>query len=282
MIIFENEKFIKDIKRNGIRQNDKYRDFKVRYLMYDLCTNTSYRKSKIIDIVKNIAQDYFSGLPEELVIQELESRYESAKNESNQTKWYEKYQDKTITLYESEMQTIANLKDDKLMRLAFAALVVFKYKSQFNVNGEKYKDYIPACDADIYRLADFDSVSYTKRKQLWKQLHDLGLVEHKNVTNRTWKYRPDWKVIKLFSVTFNVDLKDNNNNTESVYKVITNYDDVLLYLDFYLGKEDIVECVECGCPISNSANRKRLCSNCAENCKKSSKSAYYKKQSLPS
>jgi len=280
MIVYENEKIIKNIKKNGIGQNDKYSDFKIRYLMYDLCTNTSYRKGKIINIVKDIAEDYFQGLPDDLITQELESRYETAKDENNQAKWYEKYQDKTITLYNSEMETIASLQDDKLMRLAFASLVVFKYKSQFNVNGEKYKDFITACDADIYRLADFDKVSYQKRRELWKQLHDKGLVEHKNVTNRMWKYKPDWKVIKLFSVTFNVDLKEDKT-AESVYKTITNYDDTLLYLDYYLGKEDIVECIECGCPILNNENRKKLCSNCAENRKKSSKKAYYARQILP-
>ena len=59
MIIFDNEKFLADIKKNGIGETDPDAKFKINYLIEDMVFNTSYRKNKIIEKVKSIASPYF-------------------------------------------------------------------------------------------------------------------------------------------------------------------------------------------------------------------------------
>lgn len=278
MIIFEKDKFLQDIKKNGIGATDQYAKFKINYLVEDLVFYSKYRKNKIIDIVKDLAQAYFNGLPDELIEKELEEFYENAKSKISNLETAGKHKNKVITLYKSEMETIANLKDDKLMRLAFATLVLHKFCGQFVVNDkERYYTSVKACEADIYRIAQFNNVSGTKRKQLWKDLSDRGLVKYYVKTNSAWRFHPNWIAMTLFSVPFNVDIQEDKTN-EEIYKSITNYDDVLLYLRFWLNDDNVVECADCGCPIIKTGNAKCLCSNCADNRKRASDKARYQRK----
>lgn len=278
MIIFENKKFLEEIRKNGIGATDQYAKFKINYLISDLVLNSSYRKNKIIGIVKNLASEYFHGLPENLIINELNEFYDNAKARILEQDFTDNHKDKIITLYESEMKTIAKLKDDKLMRLAFAALLLHKFQGQYLIDGnEKYRKYIYSCKADIYRIAQLKSISGTTKDKLWKQLSDLGLVQYHAQTNASWIFHPDWIAKELFTVPFNVNLKEDKSH-EKVYKHVTNYDDVLLYLRYWLKDDNIIECADCGCPIVRTANAKCLCSNCAAKRKKASDNARYKRK----
>lgn len=270
MIIFENEKYLENIRKNGIGATDKNAKFKINYLISDLVKNTSYRKSKIISIVKDLTSEYFCGLPAYLVEQELGDFYDAAKNCEQEYN----YQDKIITLYESEMKTIADLKDDKLMRLAFASLVCHKYL----ISGkERYYSTVQECESDIYQFAQLDNVSGTSKDKLWKQLTDLGLVKYFAKTNPAWRFHPDWSIMIVFTVPFNADLKEDKAD-EKIYKRITNYDDILLYLRYWVNDTDLIECTDCGAPILRTGNAKCLCSNCAVSRKKSSDKARYKRK----
>ena len=275
MIIFEHEKYLQNMRKNGIGATDKNAEFKIRYVMENLIHTSTYRKNKIMLIIKNLASDYFHGLPEDLIETQLEQVYDSVQTEMSEQEYEEKHKDKTITLYESEMKVIANLQDDKLMRLAFSALVVHKWCGQFFVNGKEqcYKN-IKLSEADIYRVAQFDNVSGTKKDKLMKELFDKGLIEFSVKTNPAWRFHPDWIAMTMFCVPFNIDLKEDKTN-EKIYKKITNYDDVLLYLDYYLGDKNIIECSDCGCPIIKKSNAKCICANCAAARKKASDKARY-------
>lgn len=271
MIIFNREKYLENIRKNGIGATDKNAKFKINYLISDLVRNTSYRKNKIISIVKDLASEYFYGLPDYLVEQELGDFYDAAKNNEQEYN----HEDRTITLYESEMKTIEGLKDDKLMRLAFAALVCHKYL----ISGkERYYSTVQECEADIYRFAQLGNVSGTIKDKLWKQLSDLGLVKYSAKTNPAWRFHPDWLAMVVFTVPFNVDLKEDKTD-EKIYKQITNYDDILLYLRYWLNDTDLIECTDCSAPILKTGNAKCLCSNCAASRKKSSDKALYKRKS---
>lgn len=83
MIVFDNDKFLMEIKNKGIGSTDLYAMFKLNFLMEDLVFNSTYRKNKIIEKVKSIAQEYFYGLPDNIVNQELGVLYESAKAKAN-------------------------------------------------------------------------------------------------------------------------------------------------------------------------------------------------------
>lgn len=275
MIIFEHGKYLQNIKKNGIGATDPNAKFKIDYLMTDYVLNSAYRKNKIIQLVKNTASQYFYGLPDELIFKELELFYEDARKKVSNWDFAYEHQNKVITLYESEMKTIAHLKDDRLMRLAFATLILHKFTGQHIVNGNvKYYQSVKACEADIYRVAEFGNLSGITKDKLWKTLSDKGLVRYYIKTNQSWSFYPNSIEMTLFKVPFNVDIKDDKTN-EKIYKQITNYDDVLSYLKFYLGDKNLIECEDCGCPIIKS---KCLCSNCAAARKKASDKARYERK----
>lgn len=279
MVIFEKTKYLKDIKQRGITSNDKYAKQKINFLIEDLILNSSYRKNKVIELVKERAKDYFFGLPDEIITKEIETIYGSTKTKTDDIDLIENHENKTIRLYKSEMNVIASLKDDKLMRLAFSALVLHKFCGQyFSESVEKYHSAIKECDADIYRVAELTNISGTKKNELWKQLSDLGLIKFYVKTNTAFKFNPDWIAMTLFTVPFNVDLKTDKSD-EIVYTHISNYDNLLYYLNYYLGDKKLTPCEDCGCPILITSNSKCLCSNCAVERKKASdKSRYFRNE----
>lgn len=268
MLIFENEKFLTSIKKEGISANDINARFKLQYLLCDLIQNSTYKKGKIIEIVKNIANDYFAGLPENIIENQLINMYAACENK------HYTFNDKQICLYESEMKTIAELKDDKLMRLAFAALIVHKFNGQYSDNGIiKCYGAVKEADADIYRIAGLDKISGQKKLKLWNALSEKDLVKFFVKTNPTFKFNPSWISITMFMVKFNEDIKQNDN--KKIYMKIYNYDDILDYLYAYLRPINYKNCVDCGRPIPRTEKAKVLCSNCAVQRKKDSDKRRY-------
>ena len=275
MIIFENDKFLAAVKKNGISETDPYATFKINYIIEDMVFNSSYRKNKIIEKVKSIARQYFYGLPDDIINKELEVIYESATEKINDEDSKRRHENKIITLYDSEMRIIETLKDDELMRLAFATLILHKFCGQyFDNNIEKHHKYVDTCEADAYRIAGLNKISGTNKDKLWKKLYDENMIDYWIKNNYMWQYKPGWIAKRLFTVPYNVDLKSDKNN-ESIFRRITNYDDVLLYLKFWLKDENVTTCTDCSCPIEKGANAKKLCSNCAVNRKKRSDKLRY-------
>lgn len=271
MIIFNRDKYLADIKKNGIGATDYYAKQKLQYYMEYLIFHTSYKKHAIIDKVRKIAASYFEGLPDSIVYKELESLYLSITENPKE----DEGQKKILTLYESEMRKIVELEDDRLMRLAFATLVLHKFCGQYIDNGiTKYHGSVRSCDADIYRVADMNNLSGTKKNQLWQQLSSRNMVRFFPKINSAFRFHSDWIAMTLFTVPFNVDLKEHKED-EAVFMHITNYDNLLFYLYRYLGREDIVLCTDCGCPILKTGNAKNLCSDCAVERKKASDRARY-------
>lgn len=260
MLIPEFTKYIDRIKQEGISGTDKYGRRKIEDVMTDLVINTSYRRNKIFSIVRGIADGYYNGLPESLINDDLKKIYKIATSEKAKERFAKAQKTNTVTLYESEMKTIAELEDDKLQRLLLASLVYHKYIA-LGDDGTYYSD-VKINEADIYRFARFDSVSGTVKNKLWKKLSDDGLIDVNVRTSNMWQYNHRKESSKaLFRVTFDVDML-NDKSSENVYKTITNYDDISLYLRFWMGDDDVIECVDCGCPIVKTSNASKLCSNC--------------------
>ena len=111
MIIFDYEKYIKQIKKDGIGATDIRANEKIDTILMDMIFNTTYKKGKIINKVKDIADDYYKGLPENLILDELSEAYDSIKESGKNTITDEK---KVLTLYKSEMEQIVSLPDEKL------------------------------------------------------------------------------------------------------------------------------------------------------------------------
>jgi hypothetical protein len=281
MIVFEYGKYLKQIKRDGIAATDRNARAKIIAIMENLIANSTYCKGKILKIVKKIAADYFDGLPAELVELELSEYYESLKARVEKGDYEPAHDDKTIKLYQSEMRTIASLKEDKLMRLAFAALIVHKWLGQNKDESGCYR-FVEFAEADIYRIARLETSSSVTKDRLWNILIEKGLVAEKIKTNSAWAYNPEWIAIHLFSVTFNVDIEVEKSDN-AVFKTITNYDDVLNYLRFWLKDDNLVECADCGCPIDKGFGLmpKQYCSNCATRRKSEGNKARYQNSVKP-
>lgn len=278
MIIFDKDKYLKDIKENGIGATDQCAKQKIRYVIEDFILNSSYRKNKIVEKVKEIAREYFTGLPDEIVSSEIETMYDESKAVVCDDEARSEHNTKTIHLYVSEMETIAKIKDEQLMRLAFATLILHKYCGQFSVNGvEKYHPSVRNCDADIYRVAELNDVSGTKKNKMWKQLADMGLVKFYVKTNTAFKFNPEWIAMTLFTVPFNVDLKEDKTG-EEIYMDVTNYDDLMIYLKHYKGQRNLIRCTDCGTPIERTGNSKCLCVKCAAERKRQSDRARYSRK----
>ena len=268
MLIFDYEKFVKDIKESGITNTDVNAKMKIRCVMEDMIANTTYSKGKIIEKVKSIAENYFHGLPDDIVEKELELLYDYAKAEDNNAAM-KKHEKKIISLYDSEMRTITELKDDKLMRLAFAAMIVHKFLGLHkDTNGiEKCYKSVNLCKSDIYRIAGLTNISGTTKNKLWKVLRDKGLIQYMITTNKTWKYNKRDITKRSFSIPFIVELQTDSHD-EQLFKRVTNYDDVMLYLRYWLKADDFITCADCGCPIERKGNARKYCFDCADERKK--------------
>ncbi len=277
MIIFDNDKYISDIKENGIGATDPHAKQKIQDVIKDFIANSTYKRSAILKKVKTIAADYFNGLPDDIVSEELKELFDIAKEKLNRATTEDKK--KEIILYESEMQVISNIEDEKLRQLAFSALVVHKFLGQHEDDEEiKCHGAVKVCDSDIFRIAHLDNVSGATRNKLWKQLVDLGYIKCFVKTNSAFRFNPSWIAIPLYQVTFNVDIsRECTDNVE--YMRVTNYDDVMLYLRYYLNDSNVTLCAECGCPIER-VQGKKYCSSCASRRKKESDKARYNRVAI--
>jgi len=279
MIIFDYKKYLKDVKKDGIKATDPYANSKIDMLLTDLVFNSTYSKTSIIKKVRKVADDYYNGLPDDLVIQELTDSYKRIKDKGESTH----EENKVLTLYKSEMETIAQLKDEKLQRLLFASLVAFKWHSQHGVFGKTgYYKMIAECMSDIYQLAHFESVSGTTKNKLQHKLSELGLVQYRMKTNSAYRYQPiedgnrkRWIAFTQFSVPFCVEVKGTQDE-EEIFMQMRNYDDVLLYWRLYNNDPKVTTCAICGSPIETTTNSKLYCSTCADEMKKQQDNARYK------
>ena len=176
------------------------------------------------------------------------------------------------------MQTIAELKDDKLMRLAFASLIIAKLKGMYLIDGERhYYSSIAACEADIYKIADLSSISGTTKNKLWKSLCEKGLIYFYVNINRAYRFNRDWIAIPMMTVTFNANNQKDTSN-KKVFAEINNYDNILLWLRLWLEDKEIICCSKCGCPIEKRIKSVCLCEKCANKRKKASDKMRYSRK----
>ena len=119
-------------------------------------------------------------------------------------------------------------------------------------------------------------------KAIWaanKKLNDAGIVLYSVKCNSAYDFNHDWICFTTFTVPINVDLKEDKTG-EKVYKQISNYDDILQYLQYWLGDESLMECADCGRPIKKNGSAKRYCSNCAASRKKASMKTHYQQKKV--
>lgn len=272
MISFDDSKMIEDIKKNGITANDKTGNYKLKMITQYFLSNTSYSEKGIIDRVKKIASDYYKGLGDSFRESDIKRIIETVKQKAVSIN-----PKKTITLYESEMERIAAIKDENMQRIMFSALVCFKHESQHEENGKiVYFNSIQECKADIYRYADIPNVSGSNRNIMMKKLSDMGLIKFFVLKNKDHKWnQTSWVAMTRYTVPFCVDIIPDKSK-EKKWMDVTNYEDILLYWRLYKQDKDVTVCQNCGCPIIRGKS-KRYCSDCASSLKKKSDKTRYEK-----
>lgn len=274
MLIFDQEKFIDCIKKEGISATDPYARQKIGSLIEDLIKNTKYKSGKIIEKVLEISKDYFCGLPDEIAKKELKTLYDRAKEKNR--KGSSEEEKKEITLYRIEMENIGSLENENLRKLAFSALITHKYLGQYDDDGIiRYHPYVRLCENDIYHLVDLKNVSGTTKNKLWKRLSDLGFLEFRVNTNPAFKYNSSWIAMPVFKVLINEDL--TQEGAKEIFMRVKDYDNIMLYWRYYNGDKNIALCQDCGCPIERE-NGRRYCRDCAGKRKKTSDKTRYDKR----
>ena len=137
---------------------------------------------------------------------------------------------------------------------------------------------ISACEADIYKLAELQSISGAAKDKLWNQLCQKGLVQFFVNTNRAYRFNREWLAIPMMSVSFNVDTKRDKSG-ETVFAQIKNYDNLLLWLQLWreqkIKHKTLIRCAECGSPMPKIKKTVCLCERCADAHKKASDKARY-------
>lgn len=265
MLVFDEKKFAKEILKTGIKENDFYAKDKLYYVAkYLVCTK--YRKKDIIKKMKSISNDYFVGFMDDVLNDTMQEIYNKAFQnvESNSSK----KGIKTLILYKSEMEKIVSL-DEKLQDLAFSFLVVNKFQSHYIKDGViccfKFTN---ECNSDIYRIAKIqERTSNNTKAKMIQELVKQDIVKYKVICNYGYRYNRISKIgiaQAKYMVPFNVSAMDREEiSKHEVWKYITNYDDILLYLRLYKNDPSVSTCAGCGCPIEITSNSKKYCSDCA-------------------
>ena len=278
MIIFDKCKYVTDIMRHGINENDSRANSKLFLVAKYLIEETTYKPCVIKRNLKKYSEKYFNGLSEDVIDKEIENIYNKAKNshvieeEKNgmdnededsdvDIDWVDAvnyFAPKHINLYEEEMRKISEL-EDKVQELAFAFLVVNKYQG--------YK-WTYECNSEIYKICHWDKKGNGKNQStkdsLIHKLVDNGIIRFYCNTNSAYRYNKSWIAKTSFTVLINEDNFAEKEHSK-LWKTITNYDDVLLYWRLYKGDPTVGLCEKCGTPIEKTSNSKKYCSNCALN-----------------
>lgn len=287
MVIFDKRKYVTEIMRNGIKENDSRANAKLFLVTKYLIQETKYKPCVIKKNLRKYSKEYFKGLSEDMINREIESLYDRAKKSSfievdkqgtdnveinridenvgiDIVDAIEYFQLKHINLYEDEMKNIFGL-DRRLQDLAFAFLVANKFQG--------YK-WTYECNADIYKMCHWDKKgngkSQTTKNEMIHSLVKNEIIRFFCNTNSAYKYDKKWIAKTFFTVLINEDNLSEDKLKSPLWKTITNYDDVLLYWRLYKG-DPVVKLCECGAPIEVIGNSKKFCSNCALNNIKESK-----------
>lgn len=272
MIIFDKEKYVKQIVKDHIAANAIGVRSKLTMVAKYYLTKT-YKPFKIKAMLRKIGSEWFKGLPEQIINDEIEEIFNSARksteakeaddiddndsdceliDEEDITTHENETEDNsknTVTIYEEELKKIRSLSNKNAENLAFIFLVVYKFFGY---------EWVYECNSDIYRLAELRASGNTKI-----ELHYL-LTKNKLVRFNSFVKTKKSKQKEIAETKFKVLFcLDNSDVKKTVAFSISDYDDLILYYRHYVGDENIIECAECGRPIKITGNSKKYCNDCA-------------------
>lgn len=237
--IYNPRKYISEINRDFDKAKGRTL-FKLKYYCLYLRLNgfsKQIAKDILIEISKKAQDKYLSNAERKnIFLQELvEQIYDLSKSQIvdfiGNTK---------ITLYNSELNRISKIKQDRLKRIAFGTLVYYKLKSNSN------NDYITLNNAAICQLSKL-SVKKQEREDLIKRLSEIGCID-------------------ILGKNYRIPYCIKENDCD-IYKTISSYaidENIYLLLKEYEGNQNISTCKKCGSFIINNKNKTRkYCDYCS-------------------
>ncbi len=282
MIIFDKEKYVKRIVKEGLETNTIGVRFKLSLVAKYYLLYSQYKPFQIKAILRNISMKYFMGLPEKIINDEIEDIFNSAKaianavetenteeepdiceiddevNNCNVMNLDTDFEKKKVVIYNEELERIKALNNKNAENLAFAMLVIYKYFNQ---------EWVYECNSDIYKHAEINASGKTKNELLYF-LAQNKMIRFNSFINRGYKYDKQKKIAETkFKVLFCLDAS-YNIKTEAF--PISDFNDLILYYRYYAGDSDITECVGCHRPIRITGNAKKYCYECANKSKQES------------
>lgn len=205
------------------------------------------------------------GLKKSGIIKELNNFMEVSYPRYNPVDWntsIEKYANKAskyplceckgIWITENELETIKEIQNKVLERLAFTLLCLAKFKNYRNQNNNNWVNY---SNGEIYNIACINTTAFDKDLK-FNQLRELGLIEYaKKVNNLNIKvlYIDDDSEKKLF---------------------ISDFRKLGYEWRLYKG-EKYIRCADCGILIRRKTNNQKYCKDCSYN-KKLERNKKYK------
>jgi hypothetical protein len=219
--------------------------------------NEGYIDKKPTVTLKLLAKHYFSiGMDRKQVRDCLELFMMKNYDGFNSVKWSNildrlvKYVQKlnhellnieSVNIYKNELQTIKNIKNTRLERLAFILLV---YSKIYNIINKNKNNWVNASLKDIFSDCKM-AVSSTEQCLMMNKLYDMGLIELSKKVDCT-----------------NIKVKFANENCD-VSIVVNDFRDYVYYYLEYTG-EKIGKCESCGKLVKAKANSHKYCKSCAK------------------
>lgn len=234
MIILNERECAESCLKNGIIENDPYLTLSIlaKYYYHHL----GYRKKKITRLLLEYLSKFYSRYE----MNEISWQASVEKLAANAGK-YPLFEIAGVKITKSEMQTITDLNNKVLERLAFTMLCLAKLG---NIKNPENNGWVNAESKDIFKYARISSTIIEREKKIGK-LWQLGLLE----------------------------FSKRNDNLNCRVSFISDDDEEALFIsDFrelgyeyllYKG-ENFIRCAECNILTrGNKAGTKKYCKNCA-------------------
>lgn len=227
MIIFDEEKYAKDIIKNGFKNRHIFKDVCIVLKYFRSCKkNDEYIKKEIYDLCSKYKKDY-NYVKDYKKIDFLISE---------SIKW-NKHKTTFINITKNEFQLIKSENNIKIQKLLFVILVLAKY--YYNPKHNEY--YVNISENDIFNLCNMSVTKQNKRDFMYY------------ITQRGY-----------ITPNLNKSIKINfiDNLSENICEIKVG-NDMIFYYEKLSGK-NVINCKRCNDLILRIANRRtKYCKECA-------------------
>lgn len=235
MIILNEKEYAEKCLCDGLKDNDLYTSLVIiaRYYYYVF----AYRKKKIYSLL-------FDFLKRNYPRYELEEAYwtEAIDKIASHAGKYQLTEIRGISITQTEMQTITDIHNRVLERLAFTMLCVAKF---WDLKKPNNNGWVNMDSKELFQLARISSKSLDREIRIG-QLHELGLLEFPK---------------KNGNLNCRVTFINTDDKNEALF-----VDDFreLGYVYLKYKGENFIKCADCNILIRNNKNgTKKYCKNCA-------------------